>query len=253
MTVIAHQQPSFIATVAHELRGPLTAIETASELLDRDFDLLETDQVRQMVSGIHRRTLWMRGLLENLLTSAAVREGRFRVHPRPLDVVDIIREVETIIGPLLARRGQSVIVRPLARCPLVEADDHRISQVLLNLLSNANKYADAGTEIEIGVSLNQGAVRVSVSDRGPGLPRDTLGTAFRAYDRAGRTGGEGLGIGLWVVRSIVRAHGGRVGAFNREGGGATFWFELRPMVGRPATQPVDETELSAEAGRMSAV
>jgi signal transduction histidine kinase len=125
--------------------------------------------------------------------------------------------------------------------------------VLLNLLSNANKYADAGTEIEIGVSLNRGAVRVSVSDRGPGLPRDALGTAFRAYDRAGRTGGEGLGIGLWVVRSIVRAHGGRVGAFNREGGGATFWFELRPMMGRPATQPVDETELSAEAGRMSAV
>ena len=253
MTVIARHRPSVIATVAHELRGPLSALATASELLDRDFETLEAVQVRQMVSGLHRRTLVMRGLLENLLASAVIREGRLRVHLQPLDIVEIIREVETIIRPLLVRRGQSVRVSPLATCPLVEADAHRISQVLLNLLSNANKYADAGTEIEIAVSMNRGAVRVSVSDRGPDLPRDALRGAFRAYDRAGRSGGEGLGIGLWVVRSIVRAHGGRVGAVNREGGGATFWFELRPMAGRPIALPVDATELGAEVGRVSAV
>lgn len=226
-------QPSWLATVAHEIRGPLSALETASELLDRDLDNLDDQQIRTMISAIHRRTLWLRGLMENLLCSAAIREGRLRVHARPLDIVETVREVEAMVRPLLVRKKQTITVSAAATYPLVEADAHRIAQVLLNLLSNANKYADAGTEIDIAVGMERGIVRVSVSDRGPGLSAANTQSVFRAYDRAGRTGGEGLGIGLWVVRSIVRAHGGRVGALNRAGGGATFWFELRPMLATP--------------------
>lgn len=250
MAVIVHESPSLIATVAHELRGPLTALESASEVLGRDLDSLDAGQVRDLVSAIHRRTIWMRGLLENLLASAAISEGRFQVHLRPLDILEAIGEIESVVRPSFDRKRQTIRVFSLPTCPLVEADDHRISQVLLNLLSNANKYADAGTEVEIAVSTFAGKVRVSVSDRGPGLPDGALRTAFRAYDRAGRSGGEGLGIGLWVVRSIVRAHGGRVGAFNRVGGGTTFWFELLPMMGKAV--PASE-EPGAIAERMDAV
>jgi signal transduction histidine kinase len=253
MAVIAHETPSLVATVAHELRGPLSALETASEILGRDLDILDAGQVRDIVSGMHRRTVWMRGLLENLLASAAIREGRFRVHLRPLDIVEAIREVQSIVLPMFDRKSQTVRVVTLPTYPLVEADDHRIAQVLLNLLSNANKYADAGTEVEVAVSTLAGAVRVSVSDRGPGLPNRAIRTAFRAYDRAGRSGGEGLGIGLWVVRSIVRAHGGRVGVFNREGGGATFWFELRPMARRLVPGTFVTVDQDATAERMNAV
>jgi K+-sensing histidine kinase KdpD len=247
------ERPSWLATVAHELRGPLSALETASELLDRDFDQLNEEQIRTMVSAIHRRTLWLRGLTENLLCSAAIGEGRLRVHLSPLDIVETVREVEAVVSPLLDRKKQTIRVSTAATYPLVEADAHRISQVLLNLLSNANKYADAGTEIEIAVAAVRGSVRVSVSDRGPGLPAATTESAFRAYDRAGRTGGEGLGIGLWVVRSIVRAHGGRVGAFNRAGGGATFWFELRPMLATPKATTEMASTMKETTVVMSAV
>jgi signal transduction histidine kinase len=253
MTVIPREHLRLLATVAHELRGPLSALETASELLDRDLESLDDEQIRLMVSGIRRRAVWMRGLLENLLCTAAIREGRLRVQSRPLDIVAAIGEVESVVRPLFDRKRQTIRVVAPPTYPLVEADAHRIAQVLLNLLSNAHKYASAGTQIEVAVSMRAGAARVSVSDRGPGLPEAALRSAFRAYDRAGRSGGEGMGIGLWVVRSIIRAHGGRVGAFNREGGGATFWFELRPMVGRPAANAVIATGVSAAAERVSAV
>lgn len=252
MTVVPRARPNFVATIAHELRGPVSALETASELLDRDFDVLETAQVRDMVSGIHRRAVWMRGLLENLLVSAAVHEGRLSVHPRPLDIGEAIREAVDIAQPLFDRKSQTVTLQDMAACPLVEGDPHRISQVLLNLLTNAHKYTDPGTAIEIDVSTRPGVVRVSVSDRGPGLPSDTIGRAFDAYDRAGRSDGDGVGIGLWVVRSIVKAHGGGVGALNRAGGGATFWFDLRTMVGRPTRRPVRLTDPSAPAERINA-
>src|SRR4030081_297335 len=103
MTVIAREGPSWLATVAHELRGPLTALETASELLERDFDTLDPAQIRVMVSGIHRRALWMRGMMENLLCNAAISEGRLTVHARATDIVELAHEVEGIVRPLLDR------------------------------------------------------------------------------------------------------------------------------------------------------
>jgi K+-sensing histidine kinase KdpD len=249
----ARARPSLLATVAHELRGPLAAIETSADILGRDLDRFDEEQVRAMVSGIHRRTVWLRQLLENLLCSAAVREGRLQVHRTPLDVVESVREIDSIVAPLLMRKGQTLMIVAAPTTPLVDADAHRISQVLLNLLSNAHRYADAGSEIEIAVTTQRGAVRVSVSDRGPGVPPAFLRGAFRAYDRAGRTGGEGLGIGLWVVRSIVRAHRGRVGVFNRDGGGATFWFELSPMAGRPPSARPLATPIAEATVARSAV
>jgi signal transduction histidine kinase len=251
MTVIARARPSWLATVAHELRGPLTALETASELLDRDFDSLDATQIRVMVSGIHRRALWMRGLMENLLCSAAINEGRFTVHTRPTDIVELAREIEAIVRPLLDRKRQSLRI-VASTSALAEADAHRVSQVLLNLISNAHKYSEADKDIEIDITSDHDVVRVSVSDRGPGLPESAVRSAFRAYDRAGRSDGDGLGIGLWVVRSIMRAHGGRVGVFNRVGGGATFWFELREAAVLPHADFARAVGFTATTEGMSA-
>lgn len=245
MTVIAYQRPSWLATVAHELRGPLTALETASELLDRDFETLDATQIRGMVAGIHRRALWMRGLMENLLCSAAINEGRLAVHARQTDLVEIANEVEIVVRPLLDRKRQ--ILRTVASTAVMaEADANRISQVLLNLITNAHKYSGPDTQVDLHITPDGDVVRVSVSDRGPGLPESMTSSAFRPYDRAGRTDGDGVGIGLWVVSSIVRAHGGRVGVFNRAGGGATFWFELR----RASTQMHDDVK---GVGSMAAI
>lgn len=215
-----------LATVAHELRGPLGALETASEILDRDFDLLDQSQVRVMVSSIRRRALWLHGLMENLLCAATVDDGQFRMHVTSLNLLELIDDAGLLVEPLLKRRSQRLKIRTSPTVPLVSGDSRRLTQVVLNLLSNAAKYAGDQTLIELVLSLHEGRVRLAVSDRGPGVPHEQVGQLFEAYNRAGRTDGEGLGIGLSVVRSIVDAHGGRVGFANRRGGGATFWFEL---------------------------
>lgn len=236
MSVVSVRQPSVLGTVAHELRGPLSALQITSELLDRDFDVLEPQQVKVMISSIHRRALWLRGLMENLLTSASINDGRLQVARRPTDLRSVIEDVRPVVEPLLARTQQRLRVRGRASLPLVDGDERRLAQVLINLVTNASKYSGIKTTIDLSVGLRSGKVRVTVADRGPGIAPELAERLFEPYYRAGRTDGDGMGIGLSVVRSIIEAHGGSVGVKNRASGGACFWFELTAL--EPAVSSV---------------
>jgi len=109
--------------------------------------------------------------------------------------------------------------------------------VLLNLITNASKYSGAQTSIEVGVAHTRSrVVRITVADRGPGVSAEAARQIFEPYQRGGRTDGDGLGIGLSVVRSIVEAHGGRVGVKKRRSGGSIFWFELSSIGGGQADE-----------------
>jgi two-component system sensor histidine kinase KdpD len=215
-------------------------MEAASEVLDRDFDLLDDQQVRVMVSSIHRRALWLRGLVENLLCAATAGDGQLQIHFRPVSLREVVDEVALLVEPLLRRKGQSVRLRSRPTLPLVAADPQRLTQVVLNLVANASKYAGSDTPIEIAIALREGRIRVTVADRGPGIPSELSARLFEPYYRAGRTDGDGIGIGLSVVRSIIDAHSGTVGYTDRSGGGALFWFEL-PALGDTAIHYDDVT------------
>jgi signal transduction histidine kinase len=226
-----------LATVAHELRGPLTALATSSELLAEDFLHLDPDQVKSMLGAMHRRTLWLQGLVENLLCAATIREGRLQLFCQSLSLADLLADVDAVVGPLLAQRGQRLRVRMANRLPEVLADSRRLGQVLINLILNASKFGHANTSIDVTISARNGAVRVSVSDRGPGVATEHAGRLFEPYYRAPETAGsgkDGVGLGLSIVKSIVEAHGGQVGVESRRGGGARFWFSV-PTVGRTAS------------------
>jgi len=225
-----------LATVAHELRGPLTALATSSELLAEDFQHLDPEQVKGMLGAIHRRTLWLQGLVENLLCAATIREGRLQLYRQSLSVSDLLADVHAIVGPLLAQRGQRLRVRVPQRLPEVLADSRRLGQVLVNLILNASKFGPANTSIDVTVSVHGTDIRVAVSDRGPGVPADQAQHLFEPYYRAPATAGsgkDGVGLGLSIVKSIVEAHAGRVGVERRAGGGARFWFELPVVGGNP--------------------
>jgi two-component system, OmpR family, sensor histidine kinase KdpD len=218
--------------VAHELRGPLMALATSSELLVEDFDRLPQTQVREMVAGIHGRALWLQGLVENLLAAATLQEGRLHLHIQPTSLIEVVREVQQVVQPLLNRRGQQLRVRPRGRLPEVPADSRRIGQVLVNLVLNASKFSPDGTAIEVTLSSRGGGILVSVLDRGPGLPEGLAERLFEPFYRAPTTENqEGIGLGLAIVKSIVERHGGRVGAEDRPEGGARFWFELPGLPG----------------------
>src|SRR5919204_3438596 len=122
-----------LATVAHELRGPLTALATSSELLAEDFAHLDPEQVKSMLEAMHRRTLWLQGLVENLLCAATIREGRLALYRQSLSLADLLGDVDAVVRPILAKRGQRLRVRTAAALPEVVADSRRLSQVLVNL------------------------------------------------------------------------------------------------------------------------
>jgi len=226
-----------LATIAHELRGPLTALATSSELLAEDFLHLDPEQVKSMLGAMHRRTLWLQCLVENLLCAATIREGRLTLFRQSLSLSDLIADVDAVVGPLLAQRGQRLRVRMANRQPEVLADSRRLGQVLINLILNASKFGAANTSIDVTVSVRNGAVRVTVADRGPGVSTEQAERLFEPYYRAPATAGsgkDGIGLGLSIVKSIVEAHGGLVGVESRRGGGARFWFSV-PTVGRTAS------------------
>jgi signal transduction histidine kinase len=154
-------------------------------------------------------------------------------------MVELVNDVAEGMTTVLQRKGQRLRLGQMDAA-MADADPARITQVLTNLIENAHKYAGADTDITIDVLRAGGAVRVTVSDSGPGLPEGSLERAFRPYERIGRQGA-GLGLGLWVVRSIIETHTGQVGAANRPGGGASFWFDLRESaagLGAPAQRQV---------------
>jgi two-component system sensor histidine kinase KdpD len=218
------------STIAHELRTPLSSLMTSSELLANELDDLDAHEIRGMVSKIHRGALWLHGLVENLLCAATISQGRLQIHMRAQPMHEIVDEIVPIVEPVLARRGQrlQVYLRGTRRDAM--ADRRRIGQVLVNLITNASKFTDAGGAIDVVVEGRSDWLRVSVADRGPGIPEGSETLLFEPYARAAASveaGKDGVGLGLAIVKSIVDAHGGRVGAGNRPGGGARFWFELQ--------------------------
>jgi signal transduction histidine kinase len=182
-----------------------------------------------MLGAMHRRTLWLQGLVENLLCAATIREGRLALYRQSLSLADLLADVDAVVGPILAPRGQHLRVRIGQRLPEVLADSRRLGQVLINLILNASKFGVANTPIDVTISSRAGAVRVSVADRGPGVPSDQVNRLFQPYYRvpaAADNVKDGVGLGLSIVKSIVEAHGGEVGIESRRGGGARFWFSI---------------------------
>jgi K+-sensing histidine kinase KdpD len=143
--------------------------------------------------------------------------------------MDLLTEAQHSIEPVLHMRRQVLRLACCGPVPAVAADDHRIGQVLRNLISNASKVSPPERSIDLTVSAGPERVRFTVSDRGPGLPH---GSGRRLFDLSCRdkssldVGGTDIGLGLAVVRVIVEAHAGHLGARNRRGGGAAVWFEL---------------------------
>ena len=219
----------FFANVAHEFRTPLSSLAASTEmLLDRTSEL-SLAELETLLSSLHVGVVGLQTLVDNLLESASIEAGRFRVYPRPSDLGEIIADAMRTMQPLLDKRGQRLTVELPAAIPTVEADPRRTVQVLVNLLSNASKYGPEHSAIAVEAVARDGSVRVSVADRGPGIPPEYRRRLFRRFvppSPGSNDAQYGTGLGLSVVKAIVEAHGGRVGVDDRQGGGSIFWFTL---------------------------
>lgn len=237
-----------LAGLVHELRTPVTALATGSELLLDDLDTLSRDDLQRIVETMHRGAMWLQGLIENVLFAATLAEGGVQIYPRSLDMIELVRDVLPVVEPLLRQRHQSLRIVDRLDGVRVAADSRRIGQVLINLIGNASKYSGSSTRIDVTVQRRESCVRLSVADRGPGLPPGGFGrlvVPFARAPEAGTAGIDGAGLGLAIVKSIVDLHRGTVGAHRRRGGGSTFWFELPLAPPEPLrTSPRSRDELS---------
>ncbi|KPK03369.1 MAG: hypothetical protein AMJ56_19240 [Anaerolineae bacterium SG8_19] len=227
--MVHHFMGEFLANITHEFRTPISALAASTELLLDQADDLKPDELRNLLNALYMGIVGLQTLVDNLLESARLEAGRFRVFPRPIELGEIIADATHIMQPLLIRHRKQLLVELPTIIPVVQADSRRITQVLVNLLSNANKYSPDNTEIAIHVAEDGDRVRIAVTDQGPGISADFRPSLFRRFVRPESGAGKsryGAGLGLPVVKAIIEAHGGEVGVEDRPEGGSVFWFTL---------------------------
>jgi signal transduction histidine kinase len=224
----------FISIVSHELRTPATGqLGFLQTLLDH-WDGLSDPERRQTVTQAYTNARRLHALTRDVLDTASIEAGEL---PYVFEVVDLrpaVREaVEARPTP-----NQAIVMSGEDDVLLVRADPERLQQVLANLLDNAVKHSPTGSTIDVRVAAGEeGRAMVEVSDRGTGITEEELDRAFEKFSRGRHGTVRGTGLGLYISRMIVDAHGGRIWASRRAGGGATVAFTL-PLV---SAGPPEET------------
>lgn len=210
-----------LANISHEFRTPLSAQLASIELLLDRLPDLPVDQIGQLVLSLQRGTLRLTQLIDNLLESVRIEAGQNSIRRQPVVLDEVVEEAIELTRPLLDQRGQQVEVELPYPLPVLRGDATRLTLVFVNLLANANKFAPASSTIRIGGQVQPTSVTVWVADQGPGLPPLADQSLFGRFVRASAEEPEqsGMGLGLWIVKSIVERHGGHVEA--RSGGAGT--------------------------------
>ncbi len=183
----------------------------------------------------------MNRLVANLLEMIRVESGELQVQKEWQLLSDVVGVARLRIEEQLGSHAVTTNFPP--DLPLVAVDEILLEQVFVNLLENAAKHTPPGTAIEVGAETHPGEVEVYVADRGPGIPPGEEERVFEKFRRGGS--GAGIGLGLTICRAIVKAHGGRIWAENRSGGGAIFRFTL-PITGTPPTILADDADDSTQ-------
>ncbi|MBE2201787.1 MAG: hypothetical protein IAE79_24465 [Anaerolinea sp.] len=224
-----HLRSYFLASITHEFRTPLSALHASVEFLVDEMAHLSRAEINELLHSIRMSVTGLQTLIDNLLESVRIEAGQFAIHPGPMELDEVVHDAVRMMQPLLSRRQQELVVTIPSRLPLVWGDPTRLIQVLVNLLANASKYGPMGQIIHLTADLtDEQFVRVSVADQGSGISPAVQEQLFRRFARFDKPGGaqHGLGLGLWVVRVIVTAHGGTVGLTQCAEGGSIFWFTL---------------------------
>jgi len=171
-------------------------------------------------------------LVDDLRLLSLADAGRLTLERREVELGEWLRGAAAVLRDVLERRGLQLEVRPPAAQARVLLDPQRMTQVLHNLLANAAHHAPEGSAVVVAAEADAGEARITVRDRGPGVPEDEIGTIFERFAQGRRRDGRGpagSGLGLAIVRTLVELHGGRVEARNApvaEGGGASFTVAL---------------------------
>lgn len=229
-----------ISTLAHELRTPLTSIKGYSSALLMDELAFGPETQREFLGIIDEQCDVLQDLIHDLLESSIIDAGFLRLEFEPLRVPILVREIVGDMAHLGSRHRFMIDFH--ADFPLVDADPHRVRQVLRNLIDNAVKYSADESLVVVQGAVQPGEVVISVADQGVGLAPEHLNRLFEKFFRVKSGLGRhvaGTGLGLPIARAIVESHGGRIWAESQVGQGTTLYFTL-PLKRAPQDQGEDD-------------
>jgi signal transduction histidine kinase len=217
----------FVLLVSHELRAPMASVVGSAQTLRQRWRELKPDQRESFLALISSETERLAALVADVLDTSRIDAGTFTYRFADIDLGALVRD--SVAGLSLTQEEVSVVADVHSELPSVRGDRDRLQQVLTNLLDNAVKFSPAGEEVRVSAFQQDSRVRIEVSDRGPGVPPDQQRLIFEKFGRgntAGSPGTPGTGLGLYIARSIVEAHGGVLEISSGADAGATFTLSL---------------------------
>src|SRR6185295_6925963 len=223
---VRRARDTVLANVSHEFRTPLAAQLASIELLREGLKTSPPEELDELVLSLERGTLRLTRLIDNLLESVRIESGQLDVRRQSIELADVVDDARALVEALLHQRRQPLEVNVPAGLEL-QGDATRLTQVFVNLIANASKFAPEGTAVRVGARRDDNIVHAWVEDSGPGLPEggDDI---FERFKRGGAQEPEpgGLGLGLWISRSIIERHRGSISAERTAAGHTRFTFSL---------------------------
>lgn len=220
------KKDEFLAMLAHELRNPLAPLLTGIEILLASPGNAGT---LEEISGMMKRQIGqMAHLIDDLLDVSRINHGKIELQMESISMAEVVKQAVESVQPFIAEFQHELIVENPDSSLSLNADYHRLTQVVSNLLSNAAKYTPPGGRIVLSVSLvDGGRIRISVRDNGKGIKPEHQARIFELFDQGASGPKDGLGIGLTLVRSLVEMHGGKITVSSQgEGTGSEFVVEV---------------------------
>jgi len=220
---VHEQREDLSRMISHDLRTPLGVILAQAKLIGRRAEC--PDAIRARADAIVTSAQRMTAMLNDLVESALLEAGKLRLDLEPVDLAAMARDLRGRLAA--AYDGDRIRIDAATDVPKVSADPARLERVLVNLFTNALKYSEAGSEVEVRVTGQGGEAIVEVEDRGPGIDPGDLPHLFERYFRAlGHRRHDGMGLGLYTARCLVEAHGGTIAVTSEPGRGSVFRVRL---------------------------
>ena len=213
-----------MSIVAHDLRSPLGAITMRAELLQAT---TVDEGTRLHATSINTTATRMAHLITSMLDLTSIDAGQLTINKAPCDVDGLVQESVDMFSSVAASKQIQLEQRPFEHDLMVEADRERVFQVLSNLLGNALKFTPKGGRVTISIERSDDMVTFAVADTGPGIAAEHVPHVFERYWKHETKGTKGTGLGLFIAKSIIEAHGGTIWVESSPGHGATFRFTLR--------------------------
>jgi len=220
----------FLGMAAHDLRNPLGAIMSFSVYLAEEFSPSLTESQAEMFDIIGKSSHFMLGLINNLLDVSVIESGHLNLDQQLIDIKALITRSVKINSVLTTTKNMTITVSCPEQLPQVFADPNKIEQIINNLISNAIKYSQPGTEITVTLCCDNNEVIISVADQGPGIPETEQHKLFKAFGkttvRPTSKEESSTGLGLHIVKKIIEAHGGKIWFKSELAKGTEFFFSL---------------------------